>query len=90
MNNYWEIRTGNGVTTTNRTYKVYVVELCGRKLKANMIVLDTGRYDVIIGMTLFSKYHVVIDYRNKRVIFIILHQLEFQLIGECKSTKDKE
>ena len=54
-----------------------MVELCGRKLEADMHALDTGGYDVIIGTTLLSKYHAVINCRNKRVIFRIPHQPEF-------------
>jgi len=41
-------------------------------------MIDIGGYDMILGMTWFSKYHVayhaVIDYRNKRVIFRIPYQ----------------
>jgi len=77
MYNHWKINTGNGVTTTNRIYKAYVVELCGRKLEANMITLDTGGYDVIISMILLSKYHAVIDCKKKKVIFRIPHQPKF-------------
>jgi len=54
-----------------------------------MLVLDTGGYDVILCMTWLSKHHAVIDCRNKKVIFRIPHQLEFQFIEECKSTGRK-
>ena len=63
------------------------MELCGRKLEADMFVLDTGGYDVILGMTWLSKYHAVIDCRNKKVIFRIPHQPEFQFFGERKSLR---
>ena len=54
-----------------------------------MLVLDTKGYDVILGMTWVSRYHAVIDCRNKKVIFRIQHQPEFQFDGEHKSTKGK-
>ena len=66
------------------------MELCGRKLEADMFVLDTGGYDVILGMTWLSKYHAVIDCRNKKVIFRIPHQLEFQFFGERKSLRKED
>ena len=61
------------------------MELWDRKLEADMFVLDTGGYDVILGMTWHRKYYAVIDCRNKRVIFRIPHLPEFQFIGERKS-----
>ena len=51
MGDQWEISTGNGVVITNKICKACNVELCGRKLEADMFVLDTGGYDVILGMT---------------------------------------
>ena len=54
-----------------------------------MLVLDTRGYDVILGMTWHNRYHVVIDYRNKKVIFRIPYQPEFQFIREHKSAKGK-
>jgi len=77
MSDQWKINTGNDVVTTNRICKACIVELCDRKLEADMFVLNTGRYDVILGMTWLSKYHAVIDCQKKKVIFKILHQSEF-------------
>jgi len=48
-------------------------------------MLDTGGYDIILRMTWLSKYHVVVDCRNQKVIFRIQHQLEFRFRGECRS-----
>ena len=75
--NQWEISTGNGVVTTNKVCKAYTVELCGMKLEAGLFILDTG-YDVILGITWFSKYSAVIDCQDKKVTFRISHQSEFQ------------
>ena len=90
MNNHWEISTKNEVITTNRICKYYVVELSGRKLEADLLILDSGGYEVIIGMILLSKYHTVIDYRNKKVIFRIPNQPEFQFLGEKKTIWSKK
>jgi len=54
-----------------------------------MLVLDTRGYDVILVMAWLSKYYAVIDYRNRKVIFRIPHQPEFQFDGEDKSAKRK-
>jgi len=78
----------NGVITT-KIYKACAIELCDRKLKADMLVLDTRGYDVILGMTYLSKYHAVIDCCGKKVNFRILYQPEFQFIGEFKSTSKR-
>ena len=90
MGDQWEISTGNGVVITNKICKACIVELCGRKLEADMFVLDTGGYDVILGMTWLSKYYVVIDCQNKKVIFRIPHQPGFQFIGERKSLRKED
>ena len=55
-----------------------------------MFMIDTGGYDVILGMICLSKYHAMIDYRNKSVIFRIPHQFEFQFIRESKASKQKQ
>ena len=54
-----------------------------------MLVLDTKGYDVILGMTWLSRYHAVIDCRNKKIIFRIQHQPKFQFDGKNKSAKEK-
>ena len=69
LDHQWEISTSNGVVIS-----ICVdcpVELCNRTLAVDMLVLDTKGYNVILGMTWLSKYHVVIDCRNKKVIFRI-------------------
>ena len=50
----WEIITGNEVVTTNRICKSYPVEVRGRTLEADMFVLDTKGYKVILGMAWLS------------------------------------
>ena len=54
-----------------------------------MLVLDTRGYDVILGMTWLSRYHAVNYYLNKKVIFRIPHQPEFQFDREHKFARKK-
>ena len=84
MNTKWDIITRNEIITTSRVCKSYSVEICGRELRANMLVIDTGGYNVILGMTRRNKYHAVTDCRNKSVIFRIPHQPVYQFVGESR------
>ena len=52
-----------------------------------MFVIDTGGYDVILGMAWLSKHHAVIDCRSKVVVFRIPLQAEFSIIGESKADR---
>jgi len=54
-----------------------------------MIELDNRGYDVILNMTWLSRYHAIIDCRNKKVIFRIPHQPDFQFIGERKCARKR-
>ena len=55
-----------------------------------MFVLDTRGYDVILGMVWLSRHHAVIDCRSSVVAFNIPHQPEFFIVGESKSTGQKQ
>ena len=46
----WKISMENEVITTNRIYKVCTIELCDRKLEADVLVLHIGGYDVILSI----------------------------------------
>jgi len=89
LDHQWEIGTGNGVVISNRICVDCPVELCDRTLTADMLVLDTKGYDVILGMTWLSKYHAIIDCRNRKVIFRMPLQPEFQFEGERRPVKGK-
>jgi len=80
----WEISTWNEIMTTNRVCKSYPLDVCGRKLSADIFVIDTSGYDVILGMTWLSNYHAMICCQSKSMIFRIPHQPEFQFIGESR------
>jgi len=57
---------------------------------ADIFIINTGGYEVSLGMTWLSKYHAVIDCQNKSVIFRISHQSEFQFVGESKAFRQKQ
>jgi len=78
-----------GVIISDRICKDCIVELCNWKLAVDMLILDTKGYDVILGMTWLSGYYAVIDCRNKKIIFQILHQLEFKFEREHTFAKRK-
>ena len=90
LDHKWEISTGNGVVLSSRVCTDCPVELCGKVLAIDMLVLDTKGYDVILGMTWLSQYYAVIDCREKKIKFRIPLQPEFQFSGEVKSTKGKQ
>jgi len=54
MNTQWENSIGNGVITTSRVCKSYSVEVRGGELSADMFIIDTGGYDVILSMSWLS------------------------------------
>jgi hypothetical protein len=86
----WEISTGNGVVFTNRVCKSCPVVVRGRTLEADMFVLDTRGYDVILGMAWLSRHHAVIDCRSKVVIFKVPNQPEFFIVGESKPSGQEQ
>ena len=51
LENPWEINTGNGVIITNSICKSCIVEVSGRKLEADLCVLKSEGYKVILGMS---------------------------------------
>ena len=82
----WEISTGNGTIVTNKICKSCPVAIGGRTLEADMFVMNTGGYDVILGMAWLSRHHAIIDCRSRVVIFRIPLQSEFSIIGESRAS----
>jgi transposase InsO family protein len=83
----WEVSTGNGVVITNKVCRACEIELCDRKLTADLLVLDTGGYDVILGMSWLSKHHAIIDCRSKKVTFRLPQQPEFHIATKSRAAK---
>ena len=46
-----------------------LVEIAGRELSADLVVLNLVDYDVILGMDFLGKYNATIDCRKKKVVF---------------------
>ena len=46
-----------------------LVEIAGRELSADLVVLNLVEYDVILGMDFLGKYNATIDCRKKKVVF---------------------
>ena len=57
---------------------------------ADLFVISTGDYDLILGMTWLSKHHAMIDCRNRTVTFRIPGQPKFQFVGKPKATRQKD
>jgi len=47
----WDVSTGNGVIITSKVCESCPIEVCGRTLVADLFVISTGDYDLILGMT---------------------------------------
>ena len=75
---------GNETLVTNKIYKLCLIEISGRALEEDMFVLDTGGYNIIMGMAWLSRHHAVIDCRSRVVVFRIPLQQEFSIIGESR------
>ena len=52
-----------------------------------MFIIDTGGYNVILGMAWLSRHHAIIDCRSKVVVFRIPLQEEFSIIGESRADR---
>ena len=55
--------------TTNKICKGCVVELYGRQLEADLFLIETGGYNVILGMNWLGKHHAVIDCKDRSITF---------------------
>ena len=84
-----KLAPGMGVITTSEICKSCIVEVYGKKLEADLFVLDTGGYNVILGMSWLSKHHAVIDCRDKSITFRIPHQPEFKFTAETKTSRQR-
>ena len=51
----------------------------GRKLLADLVLLDIMDFDVILGMDWFSQHYATVDCRRKEVIFRIPNVEEFKV-----------
>ena len=64
------VSTAGGETLLGEAiYRACAVEIANRKLSVDLIGLDTGDFDVILGMNWLAAYHATIDCFNKKVVF---------------------
>ena len=59
-----------------------VISFGGHELVADLILLDVGEFDVILGMEWLSEWHSTLDYFAKRVCFRSPGQTELCYQGE--------
>ena len=57
----------------------------GRKLLADLVLLDVMDFDVILGMDWLSQHYATVDYRRKEVTFRIPNDEEFKFVGDKSS-----
>ena len=65
-------------------YQSCVINIVGRELFADLILLHMRDFDVILGIDWLSTYHAIVEFFEKRVIFHIPGQSEFYLEGDTK------
>lgn len=62
-------------TSRNRTllgeyiYRDCIINIADRKLSVDLIEIDTGDFDVILGMNWLAAYHATVDCLHKKLIF---------------------
>lgn len=50
-------------------------------VQCQLLIIESGGFDVILGMCWFSIFHVVINCQKKNIVFQILNHLEFEFSG---------
>ena len=78
MDEEWSITTGGGSIICSLICKKSPLMVCDREFEANLIVIKNSAFDVILGMDWLGVAHATIDCRNKKVIFRMPDQPEFE------------
>ncbi|XP_020270910.1 uncharacterized protein LOC109846096 [Asparagus officinalis] len=86
----WNIHTGSGVLTSSRECKKCPVVVCGRELFADLLVIDTNRFDVILGMDWLYNFYATIDCRRRSVVFKIPDHPDFEFMSGSKVMEHPE
>jgi hypothetical protein len=61
--------------------KSCAINIYGRGLPENLILLDMSGFDVILGMNWLAVYHANVDCLNKEVVFKPSGEPEFKFLG---------
>ena len=71
-------------------HKIPMIEinLAGKKLPAEVYILNVKDFDVILGMDWLEIYYVLLDCRRKRIIFQKSGEKEFTF--QCPKDKSKK
>lgn len=69
--------SGMSVLLSDVIYKKFILEIAGRELKIDLVLLDVGDFDVIIGMNWLATHYTTLDCHNKKVIFNIPNEETF-------------
>ncbi|XP_020250169.1 uncharacterized protein LOC109827576 [Asparagus officinalis] len=86
----WNIHTSSRVLTSSRECKKCPVVVCGMELFADLLVIDTNGFDVILGMDWLYNFHVRIDYQRRSIVFKILDLPDFEFMSGSKVMKHLE
>lgn len=66
---------------TNKKSRLYLLVINDNKFYANLLIINRGEYDVILGMDELSIFHAVIDCRRIKVIFQISNRSKFEFVS---------
>lgn len=69
----------NGDLCTDVIFNSCRVEIEGRKLKVDLILLDIKDFDVILGMDWLAAQHAHVDCFRKRVVFKMPNEKPFSV-----------
>ncbi|XP_020249185.1 uncharacterized protein LOC109826568 [Asparagus officinalis] len=64
--------------------------VCGRELFTDLLVIDTNRFSVILGMDWLYIFHMTIDCRHRSVVFKLPDHPEFEFISDSKVMEQPE
>ncbi|XP_075670018.1 uncharacterized protein LOC142639764 [Castanea sativa] len=80
----WVSTPSSVILCARWVYRSCVIDIAGRDLVADLILLNMHDFDAILGMDWLSTHHAVVECFEKRVIFHIPGQSEFYFEGDRK------
>ncbi|XP_020260594.1 uncharacterized protein LOC109836945 [Asparagus officinalis] len=75
---------------SSRECKRCPVVVCGRELLADLLVIGTNKFDVILGMDWLNNFHVIINCQYRSVVFKIPDHPEFEFMSSSKVMEQLE
>ena len=80
----WVSTPSSVILCAQWVYRSCVINIVGRDLVANLILLNMHNFDAILGMDWLLTHQAVVECFEKRVIFYIPGQSEFYFEGDRK------